>query len=203
MVNVLRMEARRKQQNLRPGLLDCAAASRRSEASSMVRKGGKVRKGRRAVRAHEALPHASPGGRPPETPLTELCQGGARERAHEALPHASPGGRPPETPWQNCARAARVNARMRRCLMLRQGASPLRPPAPFPFRSMLGNGSSASRVRQPRTQCAPLTPPIRSEDCPVDQGKGASEMCPLAARCASRWSAPARIARWRSFKNIT
>src|SRR4030095_8117848 len=39
---------------------------------------------------------------------------------------------------------------MRRCLILRQGTSPLRPPAPFPSGSMFQNGKNLSRVRKPR-----------------------------------------------------
>jgi hypothetical protein len=55
-------------------------------------------------------------------------------------------------------------ARMRRCLILRQGASPLRPPAPFPSGPMFQNGRNLSRVRKPRKQRAPLTDSFRSED---------------------------------------
>ena len=55
-------------------------------------------------------------------------------------------------------------ARMRRCLNLRQGASPLRPPAPFPSGSRFQNGGDQSRVRKPRKYGAPLTDPLRSED---------------------------------------
>src|SRR4030095_14960969 len=38
---------------------------------------------------------------------------------------------------------------MRRCLILRQGTSPPRPPAPFPSGSMFQNGKNLSRVRKP------------------------------------------------------
>jgi len=61
-------------------------------------------------------------------------------------------------------RSGARNARMRRCLILRQGASPLRPPAPFPSASMFQNGGNLSRVRKPRGNGAPLTDCHRSED---------------------------------------
>ena len=61
-------------------------------------------------------------------------------------------------------RSGARNARMRRCLILRQGASPLRPPAPFPSTSMFQNGGNLSRVRKPRGNGAPLTDCHRSED---------------------------------------
>src|SRR5450631_4009553 len=48
-------------------------------------------------------------------------------------------------------------ARTRRCLKLRQGASPLRPLAPFPWALIFQNGGNLSRVRKPRRNGAPLT----------------------------------------------
>lgn len=57
-----------------------------------------------------------------------------------------------------------LEARMRLCLILRQGASPLRPPAPFPSGSRFQNGGNLSRVRKPRNNGAPLTDTLRSED---------------------------------------
>jgi hypothetical protein len=72
-------------------------------------------------------------------------------------------------------------ARMRRCLILRQGASPLRPPAPFPSGSMLQNGGNLSRVRKPRKNGAPLTDSLRSEDSTKMRERG-----PSAKRAASR-----------------
>src|SRR5947199_6265576 len=46
-------------------------------------------------------------------------------------------GRPRERQSGGVERGtARLGARMRRCLILRQGTSPLRPPAPFPCGSM-------------------------------------------------------------------
>jgi hypothetical protein len=74
-----------------------------------------------------------------------------------------------------------LEARMRRCLKLRQGASPLRPPAPFPSGSMLQNGGNLSRVRKPRKNGAPLTDSLRSEDSPEMRERG-----PSARRAASR-----------------
>lgn len=53
-------------------------------------------------------------------------------------------------------------ARMRRCLKLRQGVTPLRPPAPFPCDLIIPNGGNLSRVRKPRTKRAPLTDSLRS-----------------------------------------
>jgi hypothetical protein len=73
--------------------------------------------------------------------------------------------------------AARGNARMRRRLILRQGASPLRPPAPFPSASMFPNGGNLSRVRKPRRNGAPLTDCLRSEDTAEMRERG-----PLARR---------------------
>src|ERR1019366_8712213 len=65
-------------------------------------------------------------------------------------------------------------ARMRRCLILRQGASPLRPPAPFPSGSRFQNGGNLSRVRKPRNNGAPLTNPLRSEDATEMRERGPS-----------------------------
>jgi hypothetical protein len=76
-------------------------------------------------------------------------------------------------------------ARMRRCLILRQGASPLKPPAPFPSFSMLQKRGNLSRVRKPRPG-PPLTSFLSSDEHSCHEGKGAS--CghhPLA----SLWSA--------------
>ncbi len=75
-----------------------------------------------------------------------------------------------EASWQGkqmgCyGRRGARNARMRRCLILRQGASPLRPPAPFPSgirvseRKQSVKGSQAAQNR-----CAPLTDHFRSEE---------------------------------------
>src|ERR1035441_941732 len=65
-------------------------------------------------------------------------------------------------------------ARMRRCLILRQGASPLSPPAPFPSGSRFQNGGNLSRVRKPRNNGAPLTNPLRSEDATEMRERGPS-----------------------------
>jgi hypothetical protein len=82
-------------------------------------------------------------------------------------------------------------ARMRRCLILRQGASPLRPPAPFPSESMFQNGSNRSRVRKPRNNGAPLTDSFRSEETTEMRERG-----PSARRAVSRVG-EARYARMR------
>jgi hypothetical protein len=65
-----------------------------------------------------------------------------------------------------------LGARMRRCLILRQGARPLRPPAPFPSPSIFQNGGKLSRVRKPRKNRAPLTASLRSEDLPKMRERG-------------------------------
>src|SRR4029078_12251300 len=47
-------------------------------------------------------------------------------------------------------------ARVRGWLKLRKGASPLRPPAPFPAHSIVGKESSTSRVRYAGLSAAPV-----------------------------------------------
>ena len=74
-----------------------------------------------------------------------------------------------------------LNARMRRCLILRQGASPLKPPAPFPSGSRLQNGGNLSRVRKPRNTSAPLTDSLRSKTSTEMRERG-----PSARRAVSR-----------------
>jgi len=65
-----------------------------------------------------------------------------------------------------------LEARMRRCLKLRQGASPLRPPAPFPLHWIIRKGGVLSRVRCAGQMRAALdrTPPFRT-NC-LTRGKG-------------------------------
>src|SRR5579862_9413686 len=86
-------------------------------------------------------------------------------------------------------------ARMRRCLILRQGASPLRPRAPFPSGTRLQNGGNPSRVRQPRNNSAPLTDSHRSEQRAEMRERG------LSARRGRVWriseAGTARYARMR------
>jgi hypothetical protein len=65
-----------------------------------------------------------------------------------------------------------LEARLRLCLKLRQGASPLRPPAPFPSGSRFQNGGNLSRVRKPRNNGAPLTNFLRSEDATEMRERG-------------------------------
>lgn len=65
-------------------------------------------------------------------------------------------------------------ARMRRCLKLRQGASPLRPPAPFPSVLIVRKGGTLSRVRcaSPNQAALDRVPPFpRNTAC--HEGKGA------------------------------
>ena len=86
----------------------------------------------------------------------------ARRGAHEALPHPPPGGKPPETL------------------------------APFPSESMFQNGGNLSRVRKPRTNRAPLTDSLRSEDF-----TGMRERGPLA-----RGSIPPPVGRPRPNRKV-
>ena len=67
-----------------------------------------------------------------------------------------------------------LKARMRRCLILRQGASPLRPPAPFPSSWIVRSEEALSRVRFAGAKAPPLTELPRSEDLAYPEGKGAS-----------------------------
>ena len=64
-------------------------------------------------------------------------------------------------------------ARMRRCLILRQGASPLRPPAPFPSSSILWKRVNPSRVRFAGQKPAALDGfTLFRQTYPGDEGKG-------------------------------
>jgi hypothetical protein len=86
-------------------------------------------------------------------------------------------------------RTSALKARMRRCLILRQGAkAPLRPPAPFPSDVILRKGGSLSRVRYAGQIQAALDrpPPFRTNHA-RQEGKGALGVGRLS--CASRWSA--------------
>ena len=65
-----------------------------------------------------------------------------------------------------------LGARMRRGLILRQGARPLRPPAPFPSPFIFQNAGNLSRVRKPRKNRAPLTDSLRSEDLSQTRERG-------------------------------
>ena len=68
----------------------------------------------------------------------------------------------------------RAGARMRRCLILGQGASPLRPPAPFPSVLIVRKQGDLSRVRKPAKNRPPLTDLLASQEThPDDEGKGA------------------------------
>jgi hypothetical protein len=80
----------------------------------------------------------------------------------------------------------RAEARLRLCLKLRQGASPLRPPAPFPWCLSIRMEENLSRVRKPRKGSAPLTDFLPSEQRIHQEGKGAKES---GFPRASRWSA--------------
>lgn len=55
-------------------------------------------------------------------------------------------------------------ARMRRCLILRQGASPLRPPAPFPRSIDCTPGREAVKGSLRRPKPPPLTASLPGEE---------------------------------------
>jgi len=83
------------------------------------------------------------------------------------------GGTEPERPV--VGGAARLAARMRRCLKLRQGARPLRPPAPFPFSFIFRKRKNLSRVRKPRPNCGRALDKFSLFQRVLrDKGKGAS-----------------------------
>jgi hypothetical protein len=105
----------------------------------------------RAGRAHEALPHTPPGGKPPETPAPfpsgfRFQNGGNLSRVRKPRNYSAPLtdslrsedmaemrergllARPESIEYTQRGRAR--YARMRRCLILRQGASPLKPLCP-------------------------------------------------------------------------
>jgi hypothetical protein len=106
----------------------------------------------RAGSAHEALPHTPPGGKPPETPAPfpsgfRFQNGGNLSRVRKPRNHSAPLtaslrsediaemrergllARAGEHGVYAEGTTARY-ARMRRCLILRQGASPLKPLCP-------------------------------------------------------------------------
>src|SRR5271157_1563627 len=81
----------------------------------------------------------------------------------------------------------RAIARMRRCLILCQGASPLRPPAPFPALPLLGREGSCQGSASPAKTRPPLTASLPSEENTFQRsGKGAYGNDPTRA---SSWSA--------------
>jgi len=78
-----------------------------------------------------------------------------------------------EKEGKKSAAGSALEARMRLCLILRQGEkAPLRPPAPFPSDSMFRNGRNLSRVRKPRKNGAPLTDSFRSEQAAEMRERG-------------------------------
>ena len=127
------------------------AGSQRAEEQSQenhAREGG----GRRARSAHEALHHTPSGGRPPETPAPfpsglRFQNGGNPSRVRKPRRSGAPltdslrsednaemrerglVAKQRQHGKEATGGTARY-ARMRRCLILRQGASPLKPPAP-------------------------------------------------------------------------
>src|SRR5712692_1434210 len=128
---------------------------------------------RREKHAHEALPHTPPGGKPPETPapfpsVSMLHNGGHLSRVRKPRNNSAPltdrlryeestemrergpseKRAAPSVQPRTTVGSARRCARMRRCLILRQGASPLRPPHFFLDR---GRPSHGSRDREERS----------------------------------------------------
>ena len=114
----------------------------------------------------------------PRMEMTELDRAGRRNR--------SAGG-------------GALKARMRRCLILRQGARPLRPPAPFPSESMFQNGRNLSRVRKPRINRAPLTDSFHSEDLTGMRERGPTGNA--GAACLPLVG-PEKIPKFRAGKNL-
>ena len=78
------------------------------------------------------------------------------------------GGGPFDHPWNREQTMklwdGALEARTRRCLVLRHGASPLRPPAPISFFFIIRKRGKLSRVRKPRKLRAPLTASLSSEE---------------------------------------
>jgi hypothetical protein len=173
--------------------------SQRAECNPRGVRRGKDRerrdRGRRAERAHEAPPHTPPGGKPPETPgplslgidvpeRRQSVKGSQAARKRRALDRLPPfrryrwdegkgafgqAGGIPRSPG-----TARY-ARMRRCLMLRQGAGPLRPPY-FPLdREWPSHGSrdrEGAVARNTRPQ-------------PLPDGRGSGWVLTLAHFCVA------------------
>jgi hypothetical protein len=111
---------------------------------------------------------------------TGTCGGSCNQSADGSMAtmaQESTGRMQSEASWQGkrmgrYGRRGARNARTRRCLILRQGASPLRPLPPFPRESVYQNGSNRSRVRKPRKNGAPLTDRIRSEEATEMRERG-------------------------------
>jgi len=135
---------------------DGSMATRRGESTGRRTIPGEPCEGRRratrARSAHEALPHTPSGGRPPETPAPfpsglRFQNGGNPSRVRKPRRSGAPltdslrsegkaemrerglVAKQPAAMEGGDGETARY-ARMRRCLILRQGASPLKPPAP-------------------------------------------------------------------------
>ena len=95
---------------------------------------------------------------------------------------------------EGVGREGALEARMRRCLILRQGAGPLKPPAPFPSGLRFQNGGNLSRVRKPRQTVAPLTDSLRSEDIAEMRERG---LLARGGQYGRRRQGTARYARMR------
>jgi hypothetical protein len=85
-----------------------------------------------------------------------------------------------ESVWRKAMRAKRERsqraparfARMRRCLILRQGASPLRPPAPFPWSIDCTRVSKSVKGSLRRHKTPPLTDSLTRQRDLLTRGKG-------------------------------
>uniref|UniRef100_Q01RW2 Uncharacterized protein n=1 Tax=Solibacter usitatus (strain Ellin6076) TaxID=234267 RepID=Q01RW2_SOLUE len=131
------------------------------------------------------------------------CGGSCNESADGSMATQARGSQRAEGPFKESRKTGRAmdagessarEARMRRCLKLRQGASPLRPPAPFPSGTRFQNGGNRSRVRKPRNPGAPLTDPHRSEERAEMRERGPSAK---GRSMANRQRGTARYARMR------
>jgi hypothetical protein len=85
---------------------------------------------------------------------------------------AKPKNRTTEASGREPEGTARREARMRRCLKLRQGASPLRPPAPFPWTLHCTERREFVKGSLSRRRAPPLTNSPRSEDFPMKRERG-------------------------------
>jgi hypothetical protein len=115
---------------------------------------------------------------------SENANGSRASRRPTEMPCSS--GKENARPWRvevgiekdgkaDAGREARLAARMRLCLKLRQGASPLRPrPLSLEMNGTEGRKFVKGSLR--RSNSPPLTNFLPSENAPDDEGKGASEI---------------------------
>jgi hypothetical protein len=106
---------------------------------------------------------------------TGTCSEGCNQSADGSMVTMAQGTTRQKTNPERRERDA-LGARMRRCLILRQGARPPETPAPFPSGLMFRNGSFLSRVRKPRNNGAPLTESSHSGETTEMRERGPSEL---------------------------